>query len=467
MAELAFMPAVKLAPLLESKQLSPVELTRSMLERIEQFDTDLKSYITPLPEQALEQARVAENQMMQGIYKGPLHGIPMGIKDNFYTKDIRTTDGSILFENFVPGESATTVDKLLGAGGIMLGKLNMHELAAGSTGTNPFFGNARNPWNLAYMPGGSSSGSAASLAAGLATLATGTDTFGSIRLPASMCGVYGLKPTYGLVSTYGVFPTAWSMDTAGPMARSVADLAIMLNHMAGFDAHDPASIHVPMMNYEDHLNKEIKGIKIGVPTYYLGGLDADIEQLFQDALKTLEELGAEIIEIEIPELTMTTFAGYATVTGEAAAFHDEWLKKYADHYSQDIRTFFLTGALSTSPQYIQAQQVRRKMTQAFEKAFQEVDFLLGPTIPFATPPYSERWIEQNLDVVKRSLPFTAPVNLTGVPSLAVPMGVDRKGLPAGMQFIGKHLSERQLFQVGYAWEKTEPLKKILAKKESE
>ncbi|MDS9473213.1 amidase [Sporosarcina pasteurii] len=462
MAELAFMPAAKLAPLIESKQLSPVELTRLMLERIDQYDGDIRAYITPLPEHALAQARLAEREIMSGIYKGALHGIPMGIKDNFYTKDIHTTNGSKLFMNFIPGQTATAAEKLLGAGGIMLGKLNMHELAAGSTGTNPFFGNTRNPWNLEYMPGGSSGGSAASLAAGLATLATGTDTFGSIRLPAAMCGVYGLKPTYGLVSTYGVFPTAWSMDTAGPMARSVADLAIMLNYMAGFDPNDPASLHVPMINYEADLKKDMSGIKIGVPTHYMEGLDADVEKLFQHAMETLNGLGAEIKEIEIPELTLSTFAGYATVTGEAATFHEEWLKSYAEDYSQDIRTFFLTGAMTMSPQYNRAQQIRRKMTQAFEQAFFNVDILLGPTIPIATPPYSEHWVDQNLEIVKRIMPFTAPINLTGVPSLAVPMGVDREGLPAGMQFIGKHLSEKKLLQVGATWEGTEPLRKTLA-----
>src|SRR5699024_4358490 len=233
--------------------------------------------------------------------------------------------------------------------------------------------------------------------------------FGSIRLPAAMCGVYGLKPTYGLVSTHGVFPTAWSLDTAGPMARSVSDLALMLHYMAGFDPNDPASLNVSIPNYKESLNKGIKGVKIGIPTFYLEGLDPDVEQLFQQAIATLRSLGAEIKEIVIPELTMSTFAGYATVTGEASTLHHKWLQTNSKDYSADIRTFFLAGALTNTAQYVQAQQTRRKMVEAFHKAFKDVDILLGPTIPIATQAFSENWLNQNLDVIGQCLPFTSPV----------------------------------------------------------
>lgn len=462
MTELSYLTATELGPLIRSRQLSPVELTKHILRRMEKFDPIYRTYITPLPELAMKQARETENDIMQGTYKGPLHGIPIGIKDNYDTKGIRTTTGSKLFAHFIPEKSATTVKKLLRAGTIMLGKQNMHELAAGSTGTNPFFGTTRNPWNIDYMPGGSSGGGTASLAAGLATLATGTDTFGSIRLPAAMCGVYGLKPSYGLVSAYGITPSAWSLDTAGPMARSVSDLALMLYYMAGFDLKDPASLNVRVPNYMENLNKGIRGVKIGVPTYYLKGLDRDVEKLFQQAIVTLKYLGAEIKEIVVPELNMSTFSGYATVTSEASTFHFEWLRNYPAYYSPDIRAFFLAGALSHTPQYVRAQQARRKMVEAVERSFEKVDILLGPTIPITIPAYREDWIEQNLEVVRRCLPFTAPINLTGIPSLAVPMGLDQRGLPVGMQFIGNHLSEKLLLQVGSAWESTDPLRVTLA-----
>lgn len=340
----------------------------------------------------------------------------------------------------------------------MLGKQNMHELAAGSTGTNLYFGTTRNPWNTNYMPGGSSGGGTASLAAGLATLATGTDTFGSIRLPAAMCGVYGLKPTYGLVSAYGVIPSAWSLDTAGPMARSVSDLALMLNTMAGFDPNDPASLNVSTPNYTENLNRGIRGLKIGIPTYYLEGLEQDVKVLFMQSIETLRNLGAEIIEIELPELTMAPFSAYLTVSGEASTFHYEWLQNHSEDYSTDIRTFFLTGTLTNTSQYVRAQQARRRMVKAVDRAFQKVHIMVGPTIPIATPAFRKNWIEQNLNVLKETIPFTSPINLTGVPSLAVPMGLDSRGLPVGMQFIGKHLSEKLLLQVGSAWEKTDPLK---------
>ncbi|MCM3739477.1 amidase family protein [Oceanobacillus luteolus] len=457
MNDLSLMTARELGKYIKGKQLSPVELTKHMLQRIRQMDGTLRTYITPLEELAIIQAKDAENKIMKGEYLGPLHGIGVGIKDNKFTKGIRTTDGSKLFADFFPSESATVVNKLLHGGVIMLGKQNMHELAAGSTGTNPFFGTTRNPWNLEYMPGGSSGGGTASLAAGLATLATGSDTFGSIRLPASMCGVYGLKPTYGLVSTFRVFPSAWSLDTVGPMARSVGDLAIMLQVMAGYDPNDPAILRVPLPNYSEAIHNDIKGIKIGIPTYYVKGLDEDIAMLFRRAVVQLQYLGAEVKELEIPELEMSTFSGYLTVGSEAAAFHNEWLKTHPEDYSPDIRSFFLAGSLMEGRKYVQAQQARRRMVQAFEKAFQEVDMLLGPTIPIKTPKFQANWVKQNLDVVKRTLPFTVPVNLTGVPALAVPMGIDSNGLPAGMQFIGRHLSEQQLLQVGNAWEQLNPL----------
>ncbi|WP_163971837.1 amidase [Oceanobacillus halotolerans] len=461
MTDISFLTATELAPLIKSKQLSPVELTKHTLSRMDKIDPILHTYITPLYDLALKQAREAEDNIMHGEYKGPLHGVPIGIKDIYYTRGIRTTAGSKLFADFIPDKNATTVDKLLGAGGVMLGKQNMHELAAGSTGTNPFFGTTRNPWNTKYMPGGSSGGGTASLAAGLATLATGSDTFGSIRLPAAMCGVYGLKPTYGLVSTHGIFPSAMSLDTAGPMARSVSDLALMLHYMAGYDSNDPTSLKVPTPNYMKNLNKGINGVKIGIPTYYLQGLDPDVEKLFKHAMTTLQYLGAEIREIVIPELSMSTFAGLLTVTGEASAFHHKWLQTHSDAYSADIRTFFLAGSLTNTSQYVKAQQARRKMVKGIHKAFEDVDIILGPTIPITTPAFKEKWVEQNLEVIRRCLPFTAPVNLTGVPSLSVPMGLDRKGLPVGMQFIGNHLSEKQLLQVGNTWEATEPLRRNL------
>ncbi|MCD2138973.1 amidase [Salinicoccus halitifaciens] len=457
MADLEFMKASELAPMIERKEVSPVELTERFLHRIDKLNPKLNAYLTTLETTALEQARKAEEEIVNGRYKGPLHGIPIGIKDNYKTKGIRTTGGAKIFDEYTPDVNATTIDKLDEAGGINLGKLNMHPLGAGSSGNNLDYGVSPNPWNTDHLPGGSSSASATALASGLAVLTTGTDTWGSNRIPAAMSGVYGLKPTHGLVSTHGLLPTAWSLDTAGPFARSVSDIALMLNVMAGFDSKDPQSLNIDLPDYTETLNKDIKGMKIGVPRYYLEGLAPDIETLFGKARKTLEDLGAEVREIDIPELSMASFAGQVTANGEAAAYNYSMMQKDAGQYPQDVRILLSAGTVSSTSQYLKAQQARRKLADAFQKAFEEVDVLLGPTLPITTPEIAKDETKQNLQVIQRGLPFTVPANLTGVPSLAVPMGLSSDGLPAGMQFIGSHLSEGKLMQVGSAWEDTNPI----------
>ncbi|GAE24863.1 aspartyl-tRNA(Asn) amidotransferase subunit A [Halalkalibacter wakoensis JCM 9140] len=463
MTELHALSATELAPLIKGKKVSPVELIETILSRINQLDGEVNSYITVLPELALEKARHAESQIMNGVYEGPLHGIPVGIKDNYETKGIRTTVGSGILSDYIPHTTATTVKKLSCAGGIMTGKLNMHEFGGGLTNTNPVYGHSRNPWNIDYSPGGSSGGSAAALAAGLATLATGTDTFGSIRVPAAMCGIYGLKPTYGLVSTNGVLPLAWSLDHAGPMARSVSDVALMLNVMAGYDAEDPGSIKTRATDYTHNLSKGIKGLKVGVPSFFLQGLDPEVEQLFQQALLKLEELGAMVKEISIPQLEMSSFSNYVITTGEAATYHYEKLQQIPEQYASDVRTFFTAGVLTHTPQYVRAQQVRRSLTEAIKKEFEDVDMMVAPTIPITTPKFQDDWIAQNLAITKKCMPFTSPANVTGTPSLSVPMGRCSKGLPVGMQFIGNHQTEKLLLQAGEAWEQTDPLTNTLEK----
>ncbi|WP_078553495.1 Asp-tRNA(Asn)/Glu-tRNA(Gln) amidotransferase GatCAB subunit A [Bacillus alkalicellulosilyticus] len=458
MTNLHTLTASELGPLYKHNHISPVEVTKEIINRIEKVNPVINAYITTVPEVALAQAKKAEQEMISGNYKGPLHGIPIGIKDNFDTKGIRTTVGSKLLSENIPSETAFTVKKLMDAGGIMLGKLSMHEFGGGLTNTNPVYGHVRNPWNINHVPGGSSGGSGAALAAGMATLATGTDTFGSIRVPASMCGVYGLKPTYGLISTTGVAPLAWSLDHPGPMARSVSDLALMLQYMTGHDPEDPASLKVPSPQYSQTLNQGIQGLKVGIPTAFLEGLDPEVSKLFNQAVNTLKNLGAEVKEIKIPELSLASFASYVVTTGEASAYHYEWLQTKSEQYAPDVRIFFQAGAVTTSPQYVRAQQIRRELIKAIKNAFQEVDVLVGPSVPITTPRFSENWDEQNLEITRKSMPFTAPPALSGIPSLAVPMGLCSCGVPVGMQFMGNHLSEQLLLQVASAWEQTDPLR---------
>ncbi|WP_096153873.1 amidase [Bacillus sp. FJAT-45066] len=457
MTNLYNLTATELSPLIQSKQVSPVELMKSILTRIEEMEPRINAYITLTPELALQQAKNAENLIMKGFNQGPLHGIPIGMKDNLYTKGIRTTGGSATLEKFKPDYNATVVKKLLGAGGVMTGKLNMHEFGGGLTNTNLAFGNTRNPWNENFMPGGSSGGSAAAIKAGLTTLATGSDTFGSIRVPASMCGIYGLKPTYGLVSSYGVAPLAWSLDHVGPMARSVSDLALMLNEMAGYDPKDPGSMKTPNHDYTKTIGKGIKGVKIGVPSFFMKGLEPDVDKLFKAAVLKLEQLGAKMVEIEIPELSMSSYANYVITTGEASSYHYERLQEQSEKFADDVRIFFQTGVITNTPQYVRAQQVRRKLTDAFNKVFEKIDILVGPTIPIVPKPFAENFVEQNLSVTEKCMPFTSPANNTGTPSLSVPIGLASNGLPVGMQLIGAHFSEKLLLQVGARWEKTNPL----------
>lgn len=459
MTDLTFLSATELAPMIKQKEVSPVELTKQILKRIEKVDSTINAYITPLHESALDQAQKAENDIMNGNYKGPLHGIPIGYKDNFKTRGITSTAGAKIFENYTPEQNAYTIDKLLDTGSITLGKLNMHELGSGLTGYNPHFGSTLNPWNTEYIPGGSSNGSSAALAAGLATLATGTDTFGSIRVPSSMSGIYGLKPTKGLLSTNGLIPGAWSLDHPGPMARTVPDVALMLSYMAGYDPNDPTSLNTSSTDYTQGLDGDVKGLKIGIPSYYLKGLDSEIESLFNKAITKLKDLGAEVKEIEIPELSLVKFAGFSTISGESSAFNYDTVQTNPDDYGQDSRVLYLTGSLVSAQQYVKAQQARRKISEAFDRIFENVDLLLGPTSPIPTPKYKENWAEQSFEMLNTVSPFTSPANLAGIPSLAVPMGLDSNKLPAGMLFFGKYLNEKQVLQAGYAWEKTNPLGK--------
>lgn len=457
MTDLTFLTATELAPKIKDKEISPVDLVKQTLNRIEKVDSSLNTYITVLNDLALKQAEDAEQEIINGNYKGPLHGIPMGIKDNYKTKGVKSTAGAKVFNDYIPDETAPTVQKLTNAGAITLGKQNMHEIGSGLTGYNPHFGKTLNPWNTDYIPGGSSNGGSAALAAGLSTLATGTDTFGSIRVPSSMSGIYGLKPTKGLLSTDGLIPGAWSLDHPGPMARSVSDLAIMLEGMAGHVPSDPTSLNILIPNYKGELNEDIKGLKIGIPTYYLNNLDAEIKDLFNKAVDKLKDLGAKVKEVEIPELGLVKFAGFSTISSESSAFNYDEVKANPEDFGQDSRVLYLTGSLVSGQQYNKAQQARRKIAEGYKRVFEDVDLLLGPTSPITTPKYQDDWAAQSSELLNKVSPHTSPANLTGIPSLAVPMGRDANGLPAGMLFFGDHLAEQTVLNAGYAWEQTDPL----------
>jgi aspartyl-tRNA(Asn)/glutamyl-tRNA(Gln) amidotransferase subunit A len=447
----------ELAPLIEKKELSPVELTRQVLTRIKEFDSKLNSYITVLYEEADKQAKQAEKNILEGNYLGPLHGIPFALKDLFYTKGIRTTSGSSFQSDFIPDYNASVVDKLLAQGIILTGKLNMHEFAFGSTNENPHYGNTANPWNTNNMTAGSSGGGGAAVAAGLCCASLGSDTGGSIRDPASFCGIVGLKPTYGRVSKYGVTPLAWSLDHVGPLTRSVQDAALILEVIAGFDKKDPSTVKEPVKSYQSTLMGDVRGLKIGIPkNVFFEDIDPEVNTEIENAIKRLQSEGAELTEVIIPHLDSALFAQFVTVASEAAAYHQGTLKQHYYDYGQDVRQQLVVGELFTAVQYVEAQQIRRTIYESFRKTFQSVDVLITPTAPFTAPKIGQNEVVINgkiKNITEELVRLTAPCNITGLPAISVPVALSSEGLPIGIQIIGRAFEEETLLNVAYSCEK--------------
>lgn len=457
MPPLYYSTIAELAPQLMNRKLSPVELTEAILARIETVDAAVNAYITVMGEQALDRARQAEAEIMQGNYRGPLHGIPVGLKDLIYTKGVRTTAGSRVLRDFVPVFDATVVTKLQRAGAVVIGKHNMHEFAAGATNQNAHYGDARNPWDTTRMTGGSSGGSAAAVAAGLCYAAIGSDTGGSIRTPAALCGVVGLKPTYGLVSKHGVVPLAWSLDHLGPMARSVEDVAMVLEAIAGFDKNDPATFGGRIRDYRTGLQENLRGLRIGVPAnFFFDDLDSEVEACVKGAIRKLEDLGARATEIRVPELTLVEFCELITVLAEAAAYHRNNLPEKMDLYGDDVRVWLECGAVISAVQYLKAQQARRKIQEAVSRVFQQVDVVVAPTLTTAAPEIGQTFRQVNgvsKDIAMEFVRMAALANLTGIPAVSIPVGFTATNLPIGMQIMGKPFDEPTILRVASAYER--------------
>jgi len=437
--------------LIRDRQLSPVELTTAFLERIEEVDGRLKSYVTLLADSAMEQARAAEAEVQRGEYRGPLHGIPIALKDLYDTAGVRTTAQSRVMEHRVPSHTSTAGERLSEAGAVLLGKLAMHEFALGGPETS-LFEQARNPWNLEYVTGGSSSGSGAAVAAGLCMGSLGSDTGGSIRGPASFCGIVGLKPTYGRVSRYGVVPLSWSLDHCGPMTWNVEDAAIMLQAIAGSDPLDLTASLEPVPDYSAALHQDVRGLKIGVPRHYFFDADSGVDQettaAVDRAIGELEGLGAQVEEVRIPALENATTANMVTMFSEAFAYHEKNLARQPEKFGEQVRTPFLMGGLFTAADYIQAQRARSRLRREYVETLGNVDVLAMPT-SFAPPStFGE------VDTLARlKLPsFTAPLNQAGAPAISVPCGFNKAGLPLGFQIAGKAFDEATVLRVAHAYE---------------
>jgi aspartyl-tRNA(Asn)/glutamyl-tRNA(Gln) amidotransferase subunit A len=446
-SDLAFQPAFVLSDLVASRQVSPVEIVTALLERVDRYDAVLRSYITVCRDAAIRAARRAERQIMAGRRLGPLHGIPVSHKDISWTKGVRTTAHSRTLLDFIPREDATHVRRLARAGMILFGKTSTTEFASGEM---QVFGTSRNPWDRSRYTGGSSAGSASALIAGLAVAATGSDTGGSIRVPASFCGIVGLKPTYGRVSRYGVIALSWSMDHAGPMTRTVRDCALMLNAMAGYDPLDPSTVRVPVPDFTADLGRDLAGVVIGVPQqHYYSGLEPDVDAAIRAALRHLEHLGARLEPVDLPRAGELEAVGALLVMAEAFSVHADRLRRQAADYGNRCRRRIAAGAFYTSAEYQQALQIRREWVDEIERVFQRVDALVTPTLPHPAI---------LIEVQEAGPPDTSwgtrQFNLSGHPALSLPCGFTAGGLPIGMQLVTRAFEETLLFRIAHAYEQS-------------
>jgi aspartyl-tRNA(Asn)/glutamyl-tRNA(Gln) amidotransferase subunit A len=445
-----------LARMFREKRLSPVEVVGALLERIEGADGELNSFITVLPERALEGATRAEQEILGGDYRGPLHGVPVGLKDLVYTEGVRTTMGSAFFRGYVPDYSATVVLRLEVAGGIIVGKTNTHEFAYGPTGDRSYFGPTRNPHDPARIPGGSSAGSGAAVAANLLYGSLGSDTGGSIRIPAALCGVVGMKPTFGRVSKHGVFPLSWTLDHVGPLTRTVEDNALLLNALAGYDPNDPYSANGEPEDFARYLRRGVRGAVIGVPSdFYFEHVEDEVGQRVRGAIEVFRSLGAQVREIRIPRLWETLKAQRLTLAADAYAIHEERLKTDPEKFDEEVRERLLDGERLKAHRYASAQQRKLLAKDEFSVALGEVEILLTPTLPITATLIDQRDVDIGgyEEAVRSAVTrLTGPTNHNGFPSLSVPCGVAASGLPVGMQLIGRPFDEATLYRFGHAYE---------------
>lgn len=439
------------------REVSPVDLVDACLRRVDEIAPSLHAYIEVYADEARQVARASEVMIAAGHRLGPLHGIPIALKDNIGLAGLVTTAGSKVLADWRPAEDATVARRLKGSGCIVLGKTNMHEFAWGGTSANPHYGAVRNPWNPERFPAGSSGGSGAAVAARSVFAALGTDTGGSVRLPASVNGIVGIRPTIGRVSNHGVVPLAWSMDTVGPMTRTVEDCALVFSVVAGHDERDPSSASVPVADYTADLRRGVKGVRVGViPDYFFHNLQAPVHDAVTRALSTLEGLGASVVEVDVEGIHGNISAQLTIESCEPSTYHQRWLRERPGDYGEDVRLLLEVGELHLATHYLQAQRYRSMLRANFMDAFKSVDVFVCPTLPFTATRVGETLVEIQPgapeDMLAAIMQFTGVPSLTGLPSLNVPCGFDEDGMPIGMQVIGKPFDEAMLFRLGAAFQ---------------
>ena len=441
-----------LSNLISSKTLSPVELTAALLQRIDQHDGHLKSYATVMLAQARDAAKIAEQEITSGKYRGPLHGIPVAVKDLCFTKGVRTMGGAKVLKDHIPVFDSTIVKRLKDAGAVLLGKLNLTEGAMG--GYHPEFDIPINPWDPDRWTGSSSSGSGVATAAGLCSGSIGSDTGGSIRFPSAACGIVGLKPTWGRVSRYGVLPLAESMDHVGPMTRSVTDAGIMLEAVAGYDPNDPTSLPHPAPNMIGHIDKGVKNVRIGFDEDFVTkDVDVELAKAVCDGVELLEALGAEILKVQIPDMDEYVLSWPTICSAEASSAHSATYPSQRDSYGPWFQGWLDMGSQVTAADYIEASRLRVECTGHLNKVFQDIDVLVCPSM--SAPPHvvtAEMLYGPKETRAAHFQRFTAPFDYNGAPTLSVPCGMNSEGLPLSIQFVGKHLSEPLLCRIGHTYQ---------------
>jgi aspartyl-tRNA(Asn)/glutamyl-tRNA(Gln) amidotransferase subunit A len=450
--ELLGLSIAQLERLYRKREVSPVEVTQAALDRIGRVDPKLNSFVTLTPDLALEQAQGAQNELERGIDRGPLQGVPVAVKDLYATKGIRTTAHSRVLLDSVPDEDATAVAKLYEAGAVLLGKLAMHEFAFGGPASDAAFPPARNPWNTDHVTGGSSSGSGAALAARLCYGSLGSDTGGSIRNPANMCGVAGIKPTYGLVSRYGVVPLSWSLDHCGPLARTVEDCAILLTAIAGHDPRDPASADVPPREYRMGLEQPVRSLKLGIPRAWFhegNGTDGEILTAFEAALPVLADEGVRLVEVDAGPFMDARAVNTIILISEAYAYHEANIRSRPWDYGSGVLNRLREGALISAADYIQAQRARSVIARKLNDILREVDAIISPAGGRQPEAFAELDPEAAFGVPN----YTNVYNCTGLPAMSVPCGFTSKGLPVGLQIAGRAFDEPTVLRLARAYER--------------
>jgi aspartyl-tRNA(Asn)/glutamyl-tRNA(Gln) amidotransferase subunit A len=457
MNELHELSAVQLGEAIGSGQCSSLEATAACLLQIDENNDKVNAFVTLVADQARNNSQTADAEIASNGQRGPLHGVPIAHKDLYYTEGIRTTAGAAVRGNFVPDFDATVVSRLGDAGMIMMGKLNTHEFAYGPTNDTSLFGPCRNPWDLERVSGGSSGGSGAAVGMRMIPVATGSDTGGSIRIPAACCGVSGLKPTYGRVSRHGIFPLCWTMDHPGPLARSVDDLAVLLQAMAGYDPNDAASSARPVADYRTTLNAGVSGLRIGVPTrHFFDQSDAEVDAIVRESLAEFERMGAHLIEVDVAHIEHASAAAMAIYLAEATAYHDDQIDADPSLYSDQVRTFLELGNHILAKDYLHAQRYRTLLGNTLAGLFGGIDLLATPTLPIVAPQIGQADVDirgKDDSVFAALLRNTEPFDLAGLPALVIPCGLTRGNLPASLQLVGGAFEEARVLSAGHAYQR--------------